>query len=324
MFKKPTSQPISYALSLINNSPLSRARTFTSALHLEKGNALQQPKGNHTIKYTPPLTRSKSKQSYQQTTTTKKNTNTTKTNPTQTNSNPKQSQTTRTSTRQPSPPQPTTTQLSTPQTHPTQNTSPTTNSNKNHPPSQKNTTNSSNTKTNNTTNPPPNPKPSKHSQPALTSPSLPPTRRTTMTTETEDMLQDESPIVNTTNRGQPSSPHNTNPNTNEDIELGFDYSKILVKSNPNTPTQSPATTPRIPSWTYQSIEPEVNLKLGQLGKSLNTVAKLHHNREFMEMAMARHLPPRGMQLDLNCTLLNKTQPLKNSGIKSYGQPVMIW
>ena len=100
-----------------------------------------------------------------------------------------------------------------------------------------------------------------------------------MTTETEDMLLDESPIINTTNRGQPSSPLNTNPNTNEDIELGFDYSKILVKSNPNTPTQSPATTPRIPSWTYQSIEPEVNLKLGQLGKSLNTVAKLHHNMQ---------------------------------------------
>ena len=63
MFKK-TSQPISYVLSLINNSPLSRARTFTSALHLEKGNALKQPKENHTIKYTPPLTRSKSKQSH--------------------------------------------------------------------------------------------------------------------------------------------------------------------------------------------------------------------------------------------------------------------
>ena len=48
------------------------------------------------------------------------------------------------------------------------------------------------------------------------------------------------------------------------------------------------------------------MKLEQLGKSLNTMAKLHHNREFMETAMARNLPPRGMQLDLSCTLLNKT------------------
>ena len=48
------------------------------------------------------------------------------------------------------------------------------------------------------------------------------------------------------------------------------------------------------------------MKLEQLGKSLNTMAKLHHNREFMEMAMARNLPPRRMQLDLSCTLLNKT------------------
>ena len=40
------------------------------------------------------------------------------------------------------------------------------------------------------------------------------------------------------------------------------------------------------------------------------MAKLHHNREFMEMAIARNLPPRGMQLDLNCTLLNKTQTVE--------------
>ena len=92
--------------------------------------------------------------------------------------------------------------------------------------------------------------------------------------------------------------------------LGFDYSKILVKSNPNTPAQSPATIQGIPSWTYQSIEQKIKLKLEQLGKPLNTMAKLHHNREFMEMAMARNLPPRGMQLDLNCTLLNKTQTVE--------------
>ena len=79
-----------------------------------------------------------------------------------------------------------------------------------------------------------------------------------------------------------------------------------MKSNPNTPAQSPATTPGISSWTYQSIEQETKMKLEQLGKSLNTMAKLHHNREFMEMAMARNLPPRRMQLDLSCTLLNKT------------------
>lgn len=120
-----------------------------------------------------------------------------------------------------------------------------------------------------------------------------------MTTETEEhMLMDESPIVNTTNRGQPNSPLNTCTNTEEDTtDLGFDYSKILVKSNPNTPLQSPATTPGIPSWTYQSIEQETKMKLEQLGKSLNTVAKLHHNKEFMEMAMARNLPPRKMQLE---------------------------
>ena len=28
----------------------------------------------------------------------------------------------------------------------------------------------------------------------------------------------------------------------------------------------------------------------QLGKSLTTMAKLHHNKEFMEMALARQLP----------------------------------
>ena len=93
-------------------------------------------------------------------------------------------------------------------------------------------------------------------------------------------------------------------------DLGFDYSKILVKSNTNTPAQSPATIQGITSWTYQSIEQEIKLKMEQLGKSLNTMAKLHHNREFMEMAMARNLPPRGMQLDLNCTLLNKTQTVE--------------
>ena len=90
MFKK-TSQPRSYALNLINNSPLSRARTFTLALHLEKGNALKQPKENHTIKYTPPLTRSKSKQSQKQTPSTEKHTNQ-PTNPIQTNQNPNQNQ----------------------------------------------------------------------------------------------------------------------------------------------------------------------------------------------------------------------------------------
>ena len=121
----------------------------------------------------------------------------------------------------------------------------------------------------------------------------------------EHMLLDESPIVNTT------SPLNPRPNIDDDTtDLGFDYSKILVKSNPNTPAQSPATIQGIPSWTYQSIEQEIKLKLEQLGMSLNTMAKLHHNREFMEMAIARNLPPRGMQLDLNCTLLNKTQTVE--------------
>ena len=119
------------------------------------------------------------------------------------------------------------------------------------------------------------------------------------------MLLDESPIVNTT------SPLNPRQNIDDDTtDLGFDYSKILVKSNPNTPAQSPATIQGIPSWTYQSIEQEIKLKLEQLGTSLNTMAKLHHNREFMEMAIARNLSPRGMQLDLNCTLLNKTQTVE--------------
>ena len=124
----------------------------------------------------------------------------------------------------------------------------------------------------------------------------------------EHMLLDESPIINTTNRGQPNSPLNSRLNIDDDtMDMGFDYSKILVKSNPNTPAQSPATIQGIPSWTYQSIKQEIKLKLG---KSLNTMAKLHQNREFMEMAMARNLPPRGMQLDLNCTLLNKTQTIE--------------
>ena len=109
------------------------------------------------------------------------------------------------------------------------------------------------------------------------------------------MLLDESLITN---------PTNIRPNTEDkNTDLGFDYSKILVKSNPNTPTASPAITSRPPSWTYQSIETE---KLEQLGKSLTTMAKVHHNKEFMEMALARKLPPRGMQLDVSCTLLNKT------------------
>ena len=40
------------------------------------------------------------------------------------------------------------------------------------------------------------------------------------------------------------------------------------------------------------------------------MAKLHHNKEFMEIALARQLPPRGMQLDLSCTLLNKTPTIE--------------
>ena len=51
------------------------------------------------------------------------------------------------------------------------------------------------------------------------------------------------------------------------------------------------------------------MKLEQLGKSLTTMAKLHHNKEFMEMALVRQLPPRGMQLDLS-TLLNKTSTIE--------------
>ena len=106
-------------------------------------------------------------------------------------------------------------------------------------------------------------------------------------------------------------PTNIRPNTEDDnTDLGFDYSKILVKSNPNTPTSSPAITSRPPSLTYQYIETEVKMKLEQLGKSLTTMAKLHHNKEFMEMALARQLPPRGMQLDLSCTLLNKTSTIE--------------
>ena len=59
----------------------------------------------------------------------------------------------------------------------------------------------------------------------------------TMATEIDEhMLLDESPIVNTTNRGQPNSPLNPRPNIDDDTtDLGFNYSKILVKSNPNKP-----------------------------------------------------------------------------------------
>ena len=117
----------------------------------------------------------------------------------------------------------------------------------------------------------------------------------TMTTEAEEhMLLDESPITNPTNMGQPNCPTNICSNTeDESTDLGFDYSKILVKSNPNTPTASPAITSGPPSWTYQSIETEMKMKLEQLAKSLTTMAKLHHTKE---MALARKLPPRGMQL----------------------------
>ena len=53
------------------------------------------------------------------------------------------------------------------------------------------------------------------------------------------------------------------------------------------------------SFLFQTVMfmPSLKTFLEQLGKSLNTVAKLHHNKEFMEMAMARNLPPRKMQLE---------------------------
>ena len=198
------------------------------------------------------------------------------------------------------------------------------------------TTNPSITKTpsNSTTAPTPNPKLPNHPQPRLTSPSFPPTHRKTMTTETEEhMLVEESPIVNTTNRGQPNSPLNTCTNTEEDTtDLGFDYSKILVKSNPNTPSQSPATTPGIPSWTYQSIEQETKMKLEQLGKSLNTVAKLHHNKEFMEMAMglktltspAWWKKNHGQTPNRNCHLRKKEKRLKTNFFRTSTQYIGNW
>ena len=77
----------------------------------------------------------------------------------------------------------------------------------------------------------------------------------------------EKPLSST----QPNCLTNIPPNTEKDTaDLSFDYSKILVKSSPNTPTQSPAITSRSPSWTYQSIEREIKLKLEQLAKSLTT------------------------------------------------------
>ena len=36
------------------------------------------------------------------------------------------------------------------------------------------------------------------------------------------------------------------------------------------------------------------------------LAKLYHNKDSWKWSLARKLPPRGMQLDLSCTLLNKT------------------
>ena len=138
----------------------------------------------------------------------------------------------------------------------------------------------------------------------------------------EEGLLDENPIedqqeliqlrerVKTLERAAQTGPNPPNPNPNPPSQDSFptiDLTKLLVRSNPNTPAPSPSTTT---TDSFNFHEQEVKCYLDKIKTSLLLTAKLHHNHEFMVMALERKLAPRGPQIDIPCTLISATELVK--------------